>query len=117
MPEPDEDDMETSLVISTISLILTLPLEVVIVAVFGAFIVRPTKNSKKAEERWEDYVPYRFTWHCMNCASLFSGTSSWCAALAAAIEHRVDGACTGVSMMPHLRVPASVASSDRENVD
>lgn len=52
MPEPEED-METSLVISTISLILTLPLEIVIVAVFGAFIVRPTKDTKKAEERWE----------------------------------------------------------------
>lgn len=52
MPEPDED-METSLIISTISLILTLPLEVVIVAVFAAFIVRPTKGAKKrTRERW-----------------------------------------------------------------
>ncbi|CAM9866176.1 unnamed protein product, partial [Pylaiella littoralis] len=46
VPEP-EQDMETSLVISTISLILTLPLEIVIVAVFAAFIVRPTKGAKK----------------------------------------------------------------------
>lgn len=55
MPEPEED-METSLVISTISLILTLPLEIVIVAVFAAFIVRPTKGAKKAadRERWEE---------------------------------------------------------------
>lgn len=51
IPEPEED-METSLVISTISLILTLPFEAVIVTVFAAFIVRPTKGAKKAEERW-----------------------------------------------------------------
>lgn len=50
MPEPEED-METSLVISTISLILTLPLEVVILAVFAAFIVRPTKGAKKRRGR------------------------------------------------------------------
>lgn len=65
MPEPEED-METSLVISTISLILTLPLEVVIVAVFGAFIVRPTKGTKKAEERWEkrrELPSVAFAWH------------------------------------------------------
>lgn len=53
VPEPEED-METSLVISTISLILTLPLEIVIVAVFAAFIVRPTKGAKKGTgERWK----------------------------------------------------------------
>ncbi|CAM9866972.1 unnamed protein product, partial [Ectocarpus fasciculatus] len=43
LPEPEED-METSLVISTISLILALPLELFIVAVFAAFLVRPTKT-------------------------------------------------------------------------
>ncbi|CBJ25633.1 conserved unknown protein [Ectocarpus siliculosus] len=43
LPEPEED-METSLVISTISLILALPLELFLVAVFAAFLVRPTKT-------------------------------------------------------------------------
>ncbi|CAB1097917.1 unnamed protein product [Ectocarpus sp. CCAP 1310/34] len=59
LPEPEED-METSLVISTISLILALPLELFLVAVFAAFLVRPTKtNGDRAgtgdmeAERWE----------------------------------------------------------------
>lgn len=47
LPEPEED-METSLVISTISLILALPFEVLIVVIFAAFLVRPTKDAKKA---------------------------------------------------------------------
>lgn len=52
MPEPEED-MKTSLVISTVSLILTMPLEVVIVAVFAAFIVRPTRSAKSGtRKRW-----------------------------------------------------------------
>lgn len=49
LPEPEED-METSLVISTISLILALPFEVLIVIVFAAFLVRPTKGVKEAAE-------------------------------------------------------------------
>lgn len=56
LPEPEED-METSLVISTISLVLTLPLEVVIAAVFAAFVVRPTEGAKYAASvsRWETH--------------------------------------------------------------
>lgn len=91
MPEPDED-METSLVISTISLILTLPLDVVIVAVFGAFIVRPTKGPKEAKKRWEERggvsqrLPGNRTLRCLS--------SSGCLhpALAVAVEHPVDDA-------------------------
>lgn len=59
LPEPEED-METSLVISTISLILALPLELFLVAVFAAFLVRPTKTKgdragtgDMEAERWE----------------------------------------------------------------
>lgn len=56
MPEPEED-LETSLVVSTVSLILTLPLEIVIVAVFAAFIVRPTKGAKRGtRERWGGFT-------------------------------------------------------------
>lgn len=47
LSEP-EDDMETSLIISTISLIIALPFELAIVALFAAFIVRPTVRSWSA---------------------------------------------------------------------
>ncbi|CAM9347803.1 unnamed protein product, partial [Scytosiphon promiscuus] len=59
LPEPDEN-METSLVISTISLILALPFEVLIVMIFAAFLVRPTTGTKGAgkgaERNKEDSV-------------------------------------------------------------
>lgn len=47
LPEPNED-MDTSLVVSTISLIISLPFEIVIILVFAAFIVRPTVRASSA---------------------------------------------------------------------
>lgn len=43
LPEPEED-LETSLIVSTVALIISLPFELLILLVFGAFIVRPTKR-------------------------------------------------------------------------
>ena len=40
--------METSLIVSTISLIITLPFELAIIALFAAFIVRPTVRNWSA---------------------------------------------------------------------
>ena len=47
LSEPEED-METSLIVSTISLIITLPFELAIIALFAAFIVRPTVRNWSA---------------------------------------------------------------------
>lgn len=55
LPEPDEDDLETSVIVSTIALIVSLPFELLLLAVFAAAIVRPTVRSANAatkNERW-----------------------------------------------------------------
>lgn len=41
LPEPEED-LQTSVVVSTVSLILSLPFQLLVSAVFAAFIARPT---------------------------------------------------------------------------
>lgn len=51
-PEP-EDDLETSLIVSTMSLIIALPFELLIVAVFSAVIVRPTLGRGGTDARDE----------------------------------------------------------------
>lgn len=53
LPEPDEDDLETSLIVSTMALIVSLPFELLIALVFAAFIVRPTVRSWKAATKNE----------------------------------------------------------------
>ncbi|CAM9106632.1 unnamed protein product, partial [Laminaria digitata] len=47
LSEPEED-METSLIVSTISLIIALPFELAIIALFAGFIVRPTVRKSRA---------------------------------------------------------------------
>ena len=48
LPEPEED-LRTSVVVSTMSLILSLPFQLLTSAVFAAFIARPTVTTYHAK--------------------------------------------------------------------
>lgn len=52
LPEPDED-METSLIVSTVSLVLSLPFELLLTVIFAAFIIKPTRPLSTAEAQAE----------------------------------------------------------------